>query len=53
MALYPYLQRYLPPGELRGKNVLEIGLGYGTIGQILATQAARYVGVDITGGRSR
>jgi SAM-dependent methyltransferase len=50
MAFYPYLHRYLPPGALRDRNVLEIGLGYGTLGQILAWEAARYVGVDIAAG---
>jgi SAM-dependent methyltransferase len=50
MALYPYLNRYMLPSDLRTKRVLEIGLGYGTLGQLLAGHAAHYVGVDIATG---
>jgi SAM-dependent methyltransferase len=50
LAYYPYLSRYVAAPALRGKRVLEIGLGYGTLGQILAGHAARYVGVDIAAG---
>src|SRR4051812_39993655 len=45
-ALYPYLKGYVPAG-VRGKNALEIGLGYGTLGQYIAEQGAVYHGVDI------
>ena len=30
--IYPYLEQYVPADKLRGKKVLEIGLGYGTMG---------------------
>jgi SAM-dependent methyltransferase len=46
LAFYPYLTHYVPDG-LYGKRVLEIGLGYGTLGQLLAERAGRYHGVDI------
>jgi SAM-dependent methyltransferase len=47
LAYYPYLLDYVVPQALRGKDVLEIGLGYGTLGQVLAVTGARYVGVDV------
>lgn len=45
--VYPYLNRYADPKELRGKKVLEIGLGYGTLGQHLANCSGNYYGLDI------
>ena len=47
MNYYPYLERYIYPGDLKGKRVLEIGLGYGTLGQLLASKGCRYYGLDI------
>jgi SAM-dependent methyltransferase len=49
LDFYPYLEGYLP-AEVRGKRVLEIGLGYGTVGQILAARGASYHGLDIAAG---
>jgi SAM-dependent methyltransferase len=46
LARYPYLQRYVPQ-DLSGRKVLEIGLGYGTLGQLLAERGADYHGADI------
>jgi len=46
---YPYLERYLPT-DFQHQKVLEIGLGYGTIGQAIATRGAEYHGVDISPG---
>jgi SAM-dependent methyltransferase len=46
---YPYLRRYLP-ARLDGEKVLEVGLGYGTVGQLLAERGADYYGVDIAAG---
>jgi SAM-dependent methyltransferase len=46
--MYPYLQRYLPWGS--GERVLEIGLGYGTVGQRLAERGLDYHGLDIAQG---
>lgn len=44
---YPYLDRHIRFASLRGKRVLEIGLGYGTVGQRIAASGADYVGLDI------
>lgn len=44
---YPYLKKYLFLDEVKGKNVLEIGLGYGTVSQTLALAGANYHGLDI------
>ncbi len=45
--LYPYLLPLLRPERLANCRVLEIGLGYGTLGQKLAESAAEYTGLDI------
>ena len=50
MAYYPYLARYLSELPVEGREVLEIGLGYGTVGKILADSGARYHGADIAAG---
>lgn len=50
LDFYPYLKRYLPKSELDGARVLEIGLGYGTLGQLLIDRGASYTGVDIAAG---
>ena len=50
MGLYPYLDRYLLPAGVASKKVLEIGLGYGTLGQILASRGHDYYGLDIAAG---
>ena len=47
MDLYPYLLERVPLTELTGKRVLEVGLGYGTLGQRIAKASAAYVGMDI------
>jgi len=47
LRFYPYLEKYVFPEDLKGKRVLEIGLGYGTLGQLLALQGCRYYGLDI------
>lgn len=48
MDMYPYLGRYLPWHS--GERLLEIGLGYGTVGQLLAEQGVDYHGLDISPG---
>ena len=48
-GFYPYLERYLNE-PLEGKKVLEVGLGYGTLGQAIAARGADYHGVDIAPG---
>src|SRR5438876_392086 len=45
LRFYPYLEKYVFPEDLKGKRVLEIGLGYGTLGQILASNGCRYFGL--------
>jgi ubiquinone/menaquinone biosynthesis C-methylase UbiE len=50
LAQYPYLARYLAELPVEGRDVLEIGLGFGTVGQLLAARGARYHGADIAAG---
>jgi ubiquinone/menaquinone biosynthesis C-methylase UbiE len=50
MGHYPYLASYLEELPVEGREVLEIGLGFGTVGQILARRGARYHGADIAAG---
>jgi SAM-dependent methyltransferase len=50
MDLYPYLLKRVPVGRMQGKKVLEIGLGYGTLGQKIAEAGADYTGLDIAPG---
>ena len=50
MGYYPYLTRYLNDLPVENRKVLEIGLGFGTVGQILAQKGARYHGADIAAG---
>ncbi len=47
---YPYLDDYIPFSELNGMNVLEVGLGYGSVAQRLAEAGCNYQGLDIAKG---
>ena len=47
---YPYLFDHIPFERLKNRDVLEIGLGYGTVSQRLAEAGARYTGLDIAAG---
>lgn len=47
---YPYLDRHIRFGELAGKRVLEVGLGYGSVSQRLAESGALFSGLDIAAG---
>lgn len=47
---YPYLFDHIPFAGLGGLDVLEIGLGYGTVSQRLAEAGANYQGLDIAAG---
>jgi SAM-dependent methyltransferase len=47
LELYPYLLDRVPVGSMQGMKVLEVGLGYGTIGQKIAEVGADYIGLDI------
>ena len=46
-AMYPYLRGYVDALDLPSKRVLEVGVGYGTLGQYVAERAASYQAVDI------
>lgn len=50
MTFYPYLWQYLQLPRVRTENVLEIGLGFGTVSELLARAGAVYHGVDIAPG---
>jgi SAM-dependent methyltransferase len=47
---YPYLYTHIPFEKMNGKNVLDIGLGYGTVAQRIAEAGANYTGLDIARG---
>jgi SAM-dependent methyltransferase len=49
-TIYPYLSHHIPFGQMRGRRVLEVGLGYGTVSQRIAESGALYTGVDIAEG---
>jgi SAM-dependent methyltransferase len=49
-ANYPYLDRYVRFDELRGRDVLEVGLGYGSVSHRLAERGANFTGLDIARG---
>jgi SAM-dependent methyltransferase len=49
-AFYPYLFIHIPFDEMKDKDVLEVGLGYGTVSQRIAEVGARYCGLDIAPG---
>lgn len=49
LSYFPYLADYVN-ADLSGKKVLEVGLGFGTLGQLLAARGAQYHGVDIAVG---
>jgi len=53
LRLYPYLSDYVQGEELATRKVLEIGLGYGTLGQMLAERGCHYYGLDIAEGPVR
>ena len=50
LAFYPYLLQEVPVHTMRNQQVLEVGLGYGTLGQKLVETGARYHGLDIAAG---
>jgi 2-polyprenyl-3-methyl-5-hydroxy-6-metoxy-1,4-benzoquinol methylase len=51
LGLYPYLDRHLPrAGNGEGDRLLEMGLGYGTVSQVLASRGFDYNGLDIAAG---
>src|SRR5579872_4022366 len=46
-SYYPYLLKHVPVDTMKGKKVLEVGLGYGTLGMKMARSGADYIGLDI------
>jgi SAM-dependent methyltransferase len=50
LNFYPYLFRYIPFQKMGKKNVLEFGLGYGTVSEKLVKSGAYYTGLDIAQG---
>ena len=50
ISLYPYLPKYVLQEDLSRKKVFEIGLGYGTLGQMLVDRGSDYHGLDIAEG---
>lgn len=50
LDFYPYLMKHAAVAKMQGKKVLEIGLGYGTLGQQIAAAGATYTGLDIAAG---
>lgn len=53
LKMYPYLRDDLAVEQLSGRKVLEIGLGYGTVGQLLASSGCEYYGIDVAEGPVR
>ena len=47
LNIYPYLSQYVLNENLQNRQVLEIGLGYGTLGQVIASCDCDYFGLDI------
>jgi SAM-dependent methyltransferase len=47
---YPFLAHYFPADAVAGRQVLEIGLGYGSLSQRLMEAGAIYQGLDIAAG---
>src|SRR6516164_9755062 len=47
---YPYLLEHVSLAELIGRDVLEVGLGYGSLSQKIAESGARYTGLDVAKG---
>lgn len=50
LDLYPYLLKRIPVSTMVGKRVLEVGLGYGTLGQSIIEAGADYMGLDVAHG---
>jgi SAM-dependent methyltransferase len=53
LDFYPYLEPYLPHPRSPGEALLEMGLGYGTVSQVLAERGFDYRGLDIAEGPVR
>lgn len=53
LDFYPYLLKRIRINHVAGKDVLEVGLGYGTVSQQLAMRGANYSGLDVAQGPVR
>jgi SAM-dependent methyltransferase len=49
-AMYPYLKQYVDRFPVSGERILEVGLGYGTLGQYITERGGDYYGLDIAEG---
>jgi SAM-dependent methyltransferase len=49
-AFYPYLDKYVPFGEVEGLDVLEVGLGFGSVSERMARAGARLTALDVAAG---
>lgn len=47
---YPYLLKHVPVETMKDKRVMEVGLGYGTLGMKIAQSCGDYIGLDIAPG---
>ncbi len=47
---YPYLDKYIPFDAVAGRDVLEIGLGFGSVSDRLARAGARLTSLDVAAG---
>lgn len=47
---YPYLLQRVPYETFKDKDILEVGLGYGTLSQLLSADCKSYTGLDIAQG---
>lgn len=50
LEFYPYLAEYVLREDLEDKGVLELGPGYGTLGNLLASRGSDYYAIDIAHG---
>lgn len=50
LEFYPYLNELIERIYPENKKILEIGLGYGTVSQVLIERSAEYCGLDIAHG---
>src|SRR6185312_7765895 len=49
-AFYPYLERRIPFASFAGKDVLEVGLGMGSVSQRIAASGGHLTSLDIAQG---
>jgi len=47
LEYYPYLLTHVKLATLANRRIVEIGLGYGTLGQKIAEACANYLGLDL------